>query len=73
MKSKFDKVIANLRDALAAAEELEIGGPQNRIVWLYPRELEALIDCAEVCRYYDSGINGIAGRAVTNLEACADE
>ena len=67
--NKFNTVIDNLRTALASAEYCEIGGMQNRQVWIYPKELEALIECAEALLSEDS----IQMSALKKLEACADE
>ena len=80
--SKLEKVISNLRESLAAAEYLEIGGQENRIVWLYPRELEALIGLADslmadpYVMHAGRGHSEVIDKhkdALVRLEACAYE
>lgn len=64
--SKFDKVMANLRESLAHATPEEDGQPPYCMV--RKDELEALILCAEECMF-----GGYYKAAIEKLEACADE
>jgi hypothetical protein len=66
--TKFEQVMANLRESLAHATPAEDGQPSYCMV--RKDELEALIECAKAC-----GSSHYEPRdfALNQLEACADE
>lgn len=66
MSERFDKVMANLRESLRHATPEEDGQPSYCMV--RKDELDALIGCAEECKF-----GGYYKYAIERLEACADE
>jgi len=57
MNNSFQKVIADLNTALRNPVPCEIGGKEDMQVWIYPCELEALIQCAkavDTCSFFDA-------------------